>query len=60
MDADPIVEEVRAARDEFAKQHDYDIDSMVRALQEESARKGRTLVTLSPRAVEDDDIQNAS
>jgi hypothetical protein len=59
MDADPIVEEVRAARDEFAKQHGYDIDAMVRALQEESARHGRQLVTLPPRPVDEAKIREA-
>jgi hypothetical protein len=60
MDTDLIVEEVRAVRDEFARQHDYDIDEMVRALQEESAKHGRQLITLPPRPVEDDEVRDAS
>jgi hypothetical protein len=56
MDTDPIVEEVRAVRDEFAREHDYDIDAMVRALQQESASQGRRLVRLAPRPVDDDGI----
>ena len=30
MIRDPIVEEVRAIRDELAKRHNYDIDAIVR------------------------------
>ncbi|HRI70980.1 MAG TPA: hypothetical protein PK156_42395 [Polyangium sp.] len=60
MDADPIVEEVRAARDEFAKLHNYDIDAMIRALQEESAKHGHLLVTLPPRLVADEQVCDAS
>ena len=59
MDEDPIIDEVRAIRDEFAKRHNYDIDAMVRALQAESATHGRKLVTLPPRPVEDEDVRNA-
>ncbi len=55
MVQDPIVEEVRAARDEFAKRYDYDIDAIVRALQEASQREGRQLVTLPPKRVADDE-----
>jgi hypothetical protein len=59
LEADPIIDEVRAIRDEFAKRHEYDIDAMVRTLQEESARHGRQLVTLPPRAVADEEIREA-
>ena len=37
MIRDPIVEEVRAIREEFAKRHNYNIDDIVRALQKASA-----------------------
>ena len=46
MSRDPIVEEVRAARDKFAKEHNYDVYDIVRALQKVSAERGRTLVSL--------------
>ena len=52
MERDPIIDEIREVRDEFAKRHNYDIDAMVKALQDESVRHGRQLVTLSPRSVE--------
>lgn len=55
MTKDPIVEEVRAVREEFAKRHGYDIDAIVRALQEASIREGRKLVTLSPKPLTDFD-----
>lgn len=42
MAKDPIVEEVRAARDAYAKKFGYDLTKIVRDLQrkEKSARKG--------------------
>ena len=55
MVRDPIVEEVRAAREEFAKQYDYDIDAIVRALQKASADAGRQLVSLPPKSVPEDE-----
>ena len=51
MVRDTIVEEVRAAREAFAKQHNYDIDAIVKALQEASAKVGRELVSLPSRPV---------
>ena len=59
MDEDPIINEIRTIRDEFAKQHNYDIDAMVQALQAESAAKGRKLVTFPPRLVEEEEVRNA-
>ncbi|MEQ8765152.1 MAG: hypothetical protein RL885_14560 [Planctomycetota bacterium] len=53
MVRDTIVEEVRAAREAFAKQHDYDIDAIVKALQEASAKVGRELVSLPARTLDD-------
>ena len=60
METDPIVDEVRAVRDEFAKQHGYDIDAIIRALQEEAVKHGHVLVTLPPRLVEDEQVRDAS
>ena len=37
MTQDPILEEVRAIRDAFAKEHDYDVKAFVAALQREEA-----------------------
>ncbi|MGE3673603.1 MAG: hypothetical protein AB7K71_28270 [Polyangiaceae bacterium] len=51
MVRDTIVDEVRAAREAFAKQHNYDIDAIVKALQDESANVGRVLVSLPAKPV---------
>jgi hypothetical protein len=55
IEVDAVVEEVQAVRQAFAREHDYDIDAMVRALQEESIRKQRKLVALPPRYLDDDE-----
>jgi len=60
MAKDPIVDEVRAVRDEFAKRHNYDLEAIIRALQEASERAGRELVTLPPRKVDEDSQRKAS
>jgi len=48
---DPIVEEVRAVRDAIAKEFDYDIDRLGRALQERQVNNGRPVVRLPPRRI---------
>lgn len=55
MTRDPIVEEIRAIRDELAKRHDYDIGAIVRALQKASVDEGRELVALPLRPLADKD-----
>ena len=49
---DPIVEEVRATRDAYAKRFNYDIDAMCRDLRDQEARSDRRLVEPSPRRAE--------
>ena len=49
MTPDPIVEEVRAIRDEIARAHDYDIDALFEALRKMEAASGRQHISLSPR-----------
>ncbi|NJL27347.1 MAG: hypothetical protein HC897_05370 [Thermoanaerobaculia bacterium] len=46
---DPIVEEVRAARDAIAKKFDYDIAKIAEAIRVREAQSGRKVVNLSPR-----------
>ena len=46
-----IIDEVRAIRDQFAKEHDYDIAAIFMALRELDASGGRHHVTLPPRRV---------
>jgi hypothetical protein len=48
MARDAIVEEVRRIRDVFAKEHDYDVRKIARALRREEVKSGRKLVTLPP------------
>ena len=49
---DPIVEEIRKHREEFAAAHDFDVKRMVKALQERERASGREYVSLerSPQA----------
>lgn len=46
---DPIVEEVRAARDAIAKKFDYDIAKIAEAVRAREAQSGRKVVNLPPR-----------
>ena len=46
---DPIVDEVRAARDEYARRFNYDLDAICRDLQQKQAQSGRKLVSFPPR-----------
>ena len=46
---DPIVDEVRAARDQYAKQFNYDLDAIFRDLQQKQVQSGRKLVSFPPR-----------
>jgi hypothetical protein len=48
---DPIVEEVRAIRDAYAKQFNYDLEAIYRDLKEQEARSGRVVVSLPPKRV---------
>ncbi len=52
---DPIIQEVRQARQAYAARFDYDLAAMVADLQrrtEEARRAGREVVALPPRLVE--------
>ncbi|CAN5423615.1 hypothetical protein BH24GEM3_BH24GEM3_24690 [soil metagenome] len=52
---DPIVEEVRRAREEYAARFDFDLEALARDLrehQEELERNGWEVVSLPPRRVE--------
>jgi hypothetical protein len=46
---DPIVDEVRAARDSIARQAGYDIARIAEAVREREAAGGGPVVTLPPR-----------
>ena len=46
---DPIVEEVRRARDAHASRFDYDLQRIFADLQEQEKRSGYVYVTLPPK-----------
>lgn len=50
MQNDPIVEEVRRIRDQYAKKHQYDLDLIFRDLKQKQAASKRNYVKLPPRA----------
>jgi hypothetical protein len=45
MKRDPIVDEVRAIRDAIAREHNYDLDSILRMLRASEAKSGREHVS---------------
>lgn len=47
---DPIVEEVRKARDEYAKRFNYDLDAICQDLRDKQGREGRKVVSFLPKA----------
>jgi hypothetical protein len=49
MIRDSIIEEVRAIREAFAKEHGYDVKAIVHALQRQEAGSGRRVVSLQPK-----------
>jgi hypothetical protein len=49
--SDPIVDEVRAARDAIVKEANYDIDKLAEMLKVREATSGRKIVRLPPREV---------
>lgn len=60
MTQDPIIEEVRAVRDAFAKEHGYDIKAIVATLQREEAESGREVISLPPkRLLEEQQVRKA-
>ena len=52
MNDDPIVAEVRAARDRLAARFDYDLEAIFRHIQAAEARSGLTYVPCPPRETE--------
>ncbi|HBL31615.1 MAG TPA: hypothetical protein DD490_32740 [Acidobacteria bacterium] len=51
---DPVIEEVRALRDAYAKEHGYDVKAIVAALQKEEAESGQPVITLPPKRLADE------
>ena len=46
---DPIVAEVRKARDDYARRFNYDLDAICADLQRKQAQSGRNLVSFPPK-----------
>ena len=46
---DPIVEEVRKARDEYARQFNYDMDAICEDLKNKQEQPGKNLVSFPPK-----------
>lgn len=49
---DPIVEETRKLRDQYASQHGYDMDAIFADIQHRQAKSNQKLVSLPPRKPE--------
>jgi hypothetical protein len=55
MSRDPLVAEVRAIREAYAKKFNYDLEAICRDLKEQEKKSNRTTVSLPPRRVENVD-----
>lgn len=60
MSTDSVVDEVRAIRDAIAREHDYDLASICRAIRERARASGVQTVTLPPRPVSRPPDENAA
>jgi len=49
MGKDSVVEQVREARQEYAKRFDYDVDRIYRDLKKRETNSGRNAICLPPR-----------
>ncbi|MEW6297298.1 MAG: hypothetical protein AB1671_06095 [Thermodesulfobacteriota bacterium] len=49
---DPIVEEIRAIRDAYAKQFNYNLEAIYRDLKEQEAKSGWEVVSFPPKRIE--------
>lgn len=49
MERDPIIEEIHAVREAFAKDHNYDLAAMVATFRRHQREGGREVVSFAPR-----------
>jgi hypothetical protein len=49
MERDPIIEEIHAVREAFAKEHNYDLAAMFATLRRHQSESGREVVSFAPR-----------
>ena len=54
MERDPIIEEIHAIREAFAKDHDYDLAAMFTTLNRHQRESGRQVVSFPPRRLSTD------
>ena len=52
MQDDPIVKEVRQAREAFAARHNYDLKAMAAYLRKKQEASGRKVISLTPKRIE--------
>jgi hypothetical protein len=51
MSRDPLVEEIRAIREAYARQFNYDLQAICQDLKEQQRKSGRKAVSLPPKRV---------
>ncbi len=51
MQDDPIVEEIRKAREAYAARFNYDLEAIFQDLKRQERESGRTFVTFPPRRI---------
>jgi hypothetical protein len=49
MERDPLIAEIHAVREAFAKDHNYDLAAMVATLRRHQRESGREVVSFAPR-----------
>jgi hypothetical protein len=54
---DPIVEEVRKARDAHAAKYNYNLEAIFKALKEEEIKSGHKFVKLPPKRIKTKEAQ---
>ena len=52
MSKDPLVAEVRAIREAYARQFNYDLEAICRDLKEQEKSSGRKTISLPPKRIE--------
>jgi hypothetical protein len=60
MSPNLLVDEVRAARDAYAKKFDYDLEAIYRDIKKQEKKSGRKLVSLPPKRLEPLEIAPSS
>ena len=50
-DVDPIIEEIRAFRENLAKEHGYDVEKIAEAIDRAQPAKGKKLETRPPKRI---------